>query len=131
MFKFSTQVILGHLDEAIRLDAKQFESFGQEDKLHALQPTLFGVVLAKLRPQPEALVRSLEFGCEVLFSFLNLIDLEKGQSFIFASNIKGTTLASQAFSVSFENGWATLKPPILRKQIIPKLVPLVRQVNFS
>ena len=64
-------------------------------------------------------------GKEIFFLFLNLTDLQKGQSYIFAGNKKGEEILSKALGVTFSAGWTTLKPPILRKQIIPKLSALI------
>ena len=131
MFKFSTLRVLADLNRAIELDAQEFEGFSKEDCLHALQLTLFGFDFPGLRSQVEEVVLSLEKGQGVLFSFLNIVDLEKARSYLFASNERGVRVIEQALGANFEAGWAVLAPPILRKQIIPKVIPLVKSIDFK
>lgn len=104
MFKFSTQKILASLESVLALDAKDFDDFAREVSLRALQLTVFGIDLPVYQKQLEETTRSLEVGKNFLFSFLNLIDLEKGQSYLFASNRTGEEMLAKALGVAFSGG---------------------------
>ena len=125
MFKFSTRKILADLRMAINRDAKDFEGFAKENSLYAFQLTVFDIDFERVKNELTEIVLSLVKDKRIFFSFLNLIDLQKGKSYIFASNKKGEEVLAKALGVTFSGRWTTLTPPILRKQIIPKLSSLL------
>jgi len=118
MFSYSTGWITGHIEEALRDDAKEF-NIG--DYIGAYQLILYGSGWKDKKQEIESAIAKLASEDKVQWSFLNIVDLESKKSFIYCDTLDGQTKITKALDCVFSQGWADLSMAILRKQIMPKL----------
>jgi len=59
------------------------------------------------------------FGCD--WGFLNFVDLKAKRSTIYTPSKGGQEILRKVLNCKFDNNWATLEKPLLRKQIMAKL----------
>lgn len=119
MFAFSTDEILADIEKAIEQDAKEMADF--HTVIGAYQLILWDFPLEQYKDRAEAQVakHDKEFGVE--WSFLNITNLGEKSSLLYASSPLAEEKLNKALGATFNNKWATLPTPWLRKQIIAKL----------
>ena len=124
MFTYMTARILSNLRAAITSDAKEFELFPRQNFVGAHQIVIYGGKIESYESEVSQVVDDLEKEFNCGWSFVNVVDLERKKSLIFASNDKAIRALEGALAAKFKGKWAILDP-VLRKQIIPKLSALI------
>ena len=123
MFETMTKIINKDIYKALKDDAKEF---GKDVPMGALQLIFWGSEILKNRKFIENAVEKLSNDYKYNWSYLNLVDLEDGVSTIYSKSKLGQGLLSKILDCKFENGWAKLNKPWLRKQIMPEIINLTK-----
>jgi inorganic pyrophosphatase/exopolyphosphatase len=118
MFDYATKSIDNDIYSVIHSDAKEFEVYNHKIGFYQLVTWTFK---DRLKPLVEASLIKIdrEMGCS--WSLINIIELGREQNHIFSSSQTGQQILSKVLGVTFLDNWASLKPVLLRKQIMPKI----------
>ncbi len=118
MFDYATQRIEADVYRALEDDAKEF---GRGYTIGAFQLIVAGANILKQRGVLEEATQNLSKEMEADWSFLNIVDIERGGSVLYVTDKKGTAPLENILNTSFDHGWTTLPTVWLRKQITAHL----------
>lgn len=119
MFNFSTFEILKDIKKALDMDKK--DAVNGKNLIGAFQLIVWGENIFEQRNKVEEGINELSRNPNIVWSFLNLIDLENKISYIFSSSSEGKTILSSVLGCKFKGNWSQLNKIWLRKQIMPKI----------
>ena len=124
MFRYATDSIIKDPYTAIEDDGKEF---GKGYTIGAYQLIVWGdEILQKKRELEEAVKRiSAENGEQ--WAVLNIIDVAQSVGFLYCTHADQYTIVEQALAVVVNKGWTSLKPALLRKQIMPLISKIANE----
>lgn len=116
MFRYATEFIARDVYKAIEDDGKEF---GKGYTIGAYQLIVWGDDILKKKPELEEVVRNISKDNGEQWALLNIVDVARGMGFVYATANNKTSIVAEALGTPFEEGWATVTPALLRKQIMP------------
>ncbi len=118
MFTFATNHILSNLHQSLIEDSKNFTY--ANTNICAFQITAFGINFALNRHILAAAIDKLTDDILNTKIFLILSDPDQNNTYLYSQNF--SDVLSKAMDTKFDSfGWASLRPMLLRKQIMPKI----------
>lgn len=121
MFRYCTDSTFRNLEQAIRIDMKEYLGIGWGQLILA-------EIHKELSAQEEVIETTLSAHSRLnglSFSFLNVVDVTTNESVLFCSDPNGQELISKALGVRFTRNIARRTPALLRKQIMPLIKAII------
>lgn len=118
MFRFATELVAGDITKAIEDDGKEF---GKGYTIGAYQLIVWGDDILKKKSELEEVVCTISKDNGEQWALLNIVDVAQGRGFVYVTDNSKISVVAGALGTSFEDGWTTVTPALLRKQIMPRI----------
>lgn len=118
IFCYATELIARDVYKAIEDDGKEF---GKGYTIGAYQLIVWGDDILKKKSEIEDAVRDISENNGEQWAILNIVDVAQGRGCVYVTDNNKTSIVGEALGTPFEDGWATVAPALLRKQIMPMI----------